>query len=254
MSGLEVVSCHYNEDLDWLKSCPHPVHVVGKEGGSPLDPGGFASVEIIPNLGHESSSYLRYMGREYDNLPERIVFIHGHETAHHQRMPMMAGIEKFGNLPFVDLNRTINVHMITRPESGLRYGFMWDEILRPELGTGMPLYVNFRLGGQFLVRRELIRSRPRKFYEDAYSKTMEICAKDPGYSKCAAMFFETFWHLIFGAESPIEDRCRPNFFSVGNKLLLETSMAPEEYVDMFMDSSTTVCGPTGFMHKLASFA
>lgn len=256
MAGLEIVSCHYKEDLRWLENSPYPVHVIGKEGGgtAELNRSSFASIEVVPNFGHESSSYLRYMFREYENLPDRAAFIHGHETAHHQRIPILEGIEKFGHLPFVDLNRTINVHMITRPESDLRYGFMWDEIIGPETGTRMPLYVNFRLGGQFVVSRELIRSRPRDFYARAYSRTMEMCSENPGLSKYLAMFFETFWHLIFGAESPIEDKSRPNFFAVEDKLLLDTSMVPEEYVDMFIDSWASICGPAGFMHKLASFA
>lgn len=74
---LEIVSCHYKEELLWLEDSPYPVNVVGKEGGDTplLETSKFKSVNVIPNFGLEASSYLWFIIERYDSLPERVAFM-----------------------------------------------------------------------------------------------------------------------------------------------------------------------------------
>ena len=81
---LHVVTSHYKEDLEWLRKVRRPIVVIDKEGA---DPTCFTPDTIIPNQGREASSYLRYIIDHYDRLPKWIAFIHGHETAWHQKRP-----------------------------------------------------------------------------------------------------------------------------------------------------------------------
>lgn len=248
---VEIVSSHFRENLSWLKESAHPVHVVGKEGGDPLSPSDFASLEIIPNLGHEALSYLRYIVREYDSFPESVAFIHGHEHNLHQRSPLLTSIDLYGHLPFADLNRTINVHFSISQNFPRRFRSLWDLLLRPKFGTEMPRYVNFRLGAQFVVSKDVMRANSKDFYSELYSKTLDFLASDPSLSKDAAMFYEWFWHLLFGAESPLEDRARTNVFFCERtrEILYENFVRPNDYVDMFMHDFK-ICGPTEFMKNL----
>lgn len=228
------------------------MHVVAKEGGGEFDKSKFASVETIPNFGMEASSYLRFIVKNYDSLPESMAFIHGHEKAQHQRPGIMDRVGEFQKSKFADLNRTVNVHMITRPAGGLGYENIWDPLLK-DLGK-MPLYVNFRLGAQFVVSADAVRSRPKKFYEDLYDKMMRFCSEKTSSNKHAAMFMEAFWHLIFGVESPLDDRGRPNFFSSEEGELLIAGNISDDYCDLFVDMHLGVYGPAKFMTVLASFA
>lgn len=249
--GIEIVSSHYSEDLRWLEDVPWPVHIVTKEGGAEFNRSKFTSVETIPNLGMEASSYLWYIIKNYDSLPEGMAFIHGHEHALHQRPGMMGRIVELGQFAFADLNMTVNMHMVTKPDGGLGYEKIWDRLLLKELGK-MPLYVNFRHGAQFVVSATTVRLRSRNFYEDLYKNLMGLCLEKPSVNKFVAMFMETFWHLIFATESPIQDRGRPNLFASENGMLLIERNASEDYLDLFVDMDTKICGPAEFMKKLAS--
>lgn len=249
MTNLEIVSSHFGEDLEWLKKSPYPVHVVGKQGGSEIDPTGFKSVEIIPNLGMEATSYLYHIVKNYERLPKAIAFIHGHEEATHQRPGLLERISEFSEYDFVDLNRTVNVHMIRCP----KYVSTWERLLLKHLGP-MPLYVNFRFGAQFVASREAIRSRPIEFYKELYKDLLDFCSEDQLKNKHSAMFLETFWHLIFGSESPIEDRSRSNLFASSDGNLLLVRENTDDYLDLFLDPNLEACGPHKFMTMLASEA
>lgn len=252
MSSLEIVSCHYAEDLKWLESSPHPVHVIGKEGGrtGDLNASKFASVEVIPNFAMEASSYLRYIIKNYDNLPDRIAFIHGHENSPHQRIPIFDAIESYGHLPFVDLNRFLNTYMIILPNSTPYH--MWRVLMSPHFGD-VPWVINFRGMAQFVIKREVVLTRPLDFYQLLYKKSFWMydsewsgSRRNPDTSKWLGFFFEWVWHLIFGIESPIAETARPNvFLDDSNKELIfvgENSWEwnKGDYLDIFLDSDLLI--------------
>ena len=86
-SSLVIVTTHYNEDLEWLKKSKYPVVLCDKPGAksSSFIPDKKCTIDV--NKGQEASSYLKYIIENYDNLPERIAFIHGHEESYHQKYP-----------------------------------------------------------------------------------------------------------------------------------------------------------------------
>jgi hypothetical protein len=78
-STILVVAAH-DDDLEWLKLQPfQPVVMVkGRPEGTPNN--------IPMNWGREASSYLQFILEHYDNLPPRMVFMHGHNTSWHLKV------------------------------------------------------------------------------------------------------------------------------------------------------------------------
>ena len=89
---LVIVSAHYNEDLEWLKKAPVPVVVCGKEGEKDAAIPSNRKCKTI-NEGNEASSYIKFIIEYYDNLPQYVLFIHGHETSPHQTRDIYNEIE-----------------------------------------------------------------------------------------------------------------------------------------------------------------
>ena len=88
---LIIVTSHFTEDLEWLKQSKYPVVVCSKVGAHiPAIPADTKC--IIPNIGNEASSYLKFIITYYDNLPEHVAFIHGHETSWHQSVDILKAI------------------------------------------------------------------------------------------------------------------------------------------------------------------
>lgn len=246
---MEIVSCHFKEDLRWLELSPYPVHIVGKEGGdSHLYKGKFASVDVIPNFANEAGSYLWYIASNYERLPESVSFIHGHETSTHQKISIFEAINKYGNLPFVDLNRFMNFYLLLLPNSTFQFVELWNFLLAPTLGR-CPKVVNFRGMAQFSVHRDVIRSRSKEFWEGLYEKTRRLC-DTPSRTYVMGWFYEATWQLIFGLESPLEDQSRVNLAQIDNFLSHRPAVI-DDYVDLFLDSSLKIYGPWEFMKKLA---
>jgi hypothetical protein len=106
--SLTIVTSHWKEDLTWLTRSKFPVVLIDKVGSdqSPL-----VAQHVVPNLGRECTSYLKYIIENYDNLPEAVAFIHGHETSKHQNhdRPLLEVIEganwkKYGFIPINNMH------------------------------------------------------------------------------------------------------------------------------------------------------
>lgn len=79
--------------------------------------------------------------RCYEALPERVLFLHGHENAWHQRLPVSTIVERCRRLAEASELEYLNVNdrVVTdwlRPGSGMvmRVGLEWEARLREMLG------------------------------------------------------------------------------------------------------------------------
>jgi len=64
--------------LDWIKRQPWPAFVSTKVAGKGIHS------EPWGNVGQEDATYFHFITKFYDDLPERMVFLHGHNKAWHQ--------------------------------------------------------------------------------------------------------------------------------------------------------------------------
>ena len=193
---LVIVANHYNEDLNWLKQSKWPVVVVDKEGADPTD---LPVQYTIPNKGFETSGYLKYIVENYDNLPDHIAFLHGHETAWHQfhdrgllEVIEGANIEKHG---FISLNNFMRWYPFADEgnQDIMEIVTYWDEFNFPA-SLKPPHYFMLRvpIGAQFIVAKERILRHPKALWQECLDKVLE------DGSKKVALFFENIWHVLFG--------------------------------------------------------
>jgi hypothetical protein len=211
---LVIVSSHYKEDIEWLKRSKWPVIICDKPGGSETSFDSDPTCTLNENRGREASSYLKYIIENYDNLPNKIAFIHGHEDADHQRYPrgILQAIEdaRSDEFDFISLNNWIHLKKDTGSQPQLPnhptshefgdhpkiYEEMrnnWDTVFRPFLGIDIPQYFRFQSCAQFIVTRRAIHRHPNSVYQKLYDFIME-----PGSDDWArGVVLEFTWHMIF---------------------------------------------------------
>jgi hypothetical protein len=199
---LVIVSSHWNEDLNWLKSLPHPVVVCGKEGEeTPAIPTNLRCK--TPNVGYETSSYLKFIIEFYDELPNNVAFIHGHENSIHQMRDLktiLTGNDWKTN-KYYSMNFWYAKRCITMEEESSKYikyiSSIWSEYFEKELGIPAPTYVIADCCAQFVLPRELIHRYPKDVYIKWYNLVTKDYANYNLSSKEIAMAFEWVWHLIY---------------------------------------------------------
>jgi hypothetical protein len=193
--SLVIVTSHWNEDLEWLKKSKYPVVLIDKEGARPswLTP-----QHIIPNIGKEVSVYLKYIIENYDNLPEHVAFIHGHETSYHQchDRPLLEVIEqaRINEYDFIPLNNWGKTYAFADEpiDEYMKVVTMWSKFEIPYNTPPLFFILGFPVAAQFIVARHRILRNPKSLYQKWYDKVM---ANDSKYSET---FFEIIWHIIFG--------------------------------------------------------
>jgi hypothetical protein len=193
---LVIVANHYQENLDWLKKSKWPVVVINKEGADPTD---LPVQYTIPNKGFETSGYLKYIVENYDNLPDHIAFLHGHEEAWHQfhdqgllELIEGANIDKHQFIPLNNFMRWYPFADEGNPEI-MDIVTYWDRIGFP-IHMHPPHYFMLRvpIGAQFIVAKERILALPKEQWQHWYDAVMEDGTKK------VALFFENVFHICFG--------------------------------------------------------
>ena len=217
-----IVTSHFNEDLRWLKRSRYPVVVCDKPGARPMPFPADPSCTLGVNRGQEASAYLQYIVANYDRLPGHVAFIHGHEKAWHQKLPMSmleaidrARIDKYD---FISLNgvqhskifsgsavtnfprRAQDVEVDHHAHRLLKR--LWDLHLRPIFERPFPEHLRFPCCAQFIVSSRAIRRHPKEVYKRLLDMVL-----DPGNgdSRTVAIAMEWVWHMLFTASGP--DMC-----------------------------------------------
>ena len=217
---LIIVTSHFKENLDWLKAAKVPVHVCHKEGGAEFDRSvATGGVTVLPNTGHEAGAYLGFIIKYYDNLPQHVAFIHGHQTAWHQSHDLLDWIHRanFRDHAYISLNqKTWRCTREDKEDWKIIAPYMdtlWDAHFRPFLHTDRPPHLKGDCCAQFVISRDRILRLPLAAYEDwqrllatqhesarqYYASFGHVWGKD-GTGALGTMF-ESMWHFIFGEDA-----------------------------------------------------
>ena len=185
-SSLVIVTAHYNEDLEWLKKSKYQVVLCDKPGAksSSFTPDKSCTLDV--NKGQEASSYLKYIVENYDRLPDRIAFIHGHEETYHQKYPkhLLEAIDDARkDLDFVSLDNWIHlqvrndrdfpdikVHKNSHtPGTGHEQVVLiqdhWNFLKTFVKFDIMPQYLRYNGHAQFIVSRNAIYKHSKETYK-----------------------------------------------------------------------------------------
>lgn len=214
---MEICTSHYTENLGWLEKSPWPVTVVSHSKEPIANSSAFHKVYRIPNEGYEATSYLAFIMKRYDSLPDHTVFLHGHETADHQKgdRPLLdmirdAQVNTFG---FIHLNNGWVYKLTDDPD-----GYV-DIPKYTELIGDIPRVILTTIGAQFIVSKERILQRPLEWYK----KLFKACK-----TKKDATSLEHLWHIIFG-EPAVIDAFQPFFDPPVTPFVIPSEIVPEPH-------------------------
>lgn len=190
------------------------------------------------NVGREASSYLAFIVSNWNRLPRRMLFVHGHDTSLHQhndwRSVLSAAAATEG---FLGINGHRQDSRTIKKFDHASFARHYADLLAPYLPVAeagreapgraprkgaahahrerslptAPQRIVFDGLAQFAVDRATVRSRPLEFYERllAYCNVCEPGAgTDPkrglapieGNDNCM-FFYEYAWHIIFGEDA-----------------------------------------------------
>lgn len=211
---LTIVTSHWKEDLNWLKNSKYPVVLIDKEGA---DPSPFVPQHVIPNRGKDTSAHFKYIIENYENLPDHVAFIHGHETAWHQYhdRPLLeviekANIEKYGYIPLNNFMRYYVFYdegITVKGCPGMYLKSYWYKFGFPPVPEGARMIVP--ICAQFIVAKERILAVPKSRWESWFNVLMANEDKDA--EQPMIMFFEFVLHYIFG--EPFVFQIQDDWFS-----------------------------------------
>jgi hypothetical protein len=240
---LVIVTNHWNEDMEWLKKSKFPVVMFDKEGSTPSC---FEPYMVLPNKGGAESSYFKYIIENYDNLPDHVAFIHGHETAYHQKhnRPLLEVIEG-ANLAhgYIPLNGWVRFYRFQNEAGVMDLPTLWDDFklpmeIKPRTGTA----IGFQPNSQFIVSKERIRRFSKELYEHMYNVMLtEIPEMCPYVKKPIGRHYallENIFHIMYG-DGPMHYH-DPSWFHFEYTPCLWEGHTPEErkFFEPFIEFST----------------
>lgn len=164
----EIVISHYAEDLAWIPTVAGriPVRIYSK---GPNPPKG---AEKLPNVGFEAHTWLHHFAARYDELADVTVCLQGHPHDHwredeSQIIRAIHGINP-ADFAFRPLTRFKHGKFQIRPAKPLAYIAADTRKLWPAImGHVAPDFWWSWYAGMFAVHRDLVRARPREFWQRA---------------------------------------------------------------------------------------
>ena len=206
-----VIIAHYTEDLDWIKHLQQPYTVLSKE-----------SLQL--NVGTENWSYVYFIVNNYYNLPDKMLFLHGHETSYHQSYSAwyIANNLNWSKFDYININnhnfwddcylQCMEESDFEDCENNYRRSYNlwikdnWNDIFDNDLQ--MPKSIHFLGFGQFMVSKQLVLRHSLNFYkrilrwletndldERMYIGDPKLFNKSLAYA--SGRIFEYTWHYIF---------------------------------------------------------
>jgi len=150
------------------------------------------------NKGNEASVYLKYIVDFYHVLPDYVFFIHDEEYSWHHTGSIIDRFREAYLLecPFVNVNHFMMGSLYTNIyhfELLLWYNEYIEEYIPYDLLPNPDWTNGHRGAAQFLVKREAILKRPKKFYEKLYEWMMT----SPESNFITGRFMEWSWHLFW---------------------------------------------------------
>lgn len=179
--------CRYNEDLTWTNELTIPFIIYNK--GEKLIEEFTSNIYDIENYGREAEAFLRFIIENYDDLPQRVVFLQGDPFYHFKAtIKFLKNPNKFGVCFLSDFNPVCD-------SSGKPHHF--EELPLKEILKELNIdYENdmfhFAAGAQYLVPRKYIHKKSLAWWKKAYDVL--------NYHKSGPWAFERLWPLIWEHE------------------------------------------------------
>jgi hypothetical protein len=220
----QIVIARYNEDIRYLLNYSN-ISIVYNKGDDKI-PLNFNFINL-PNIGRESHTYLYHIIKNYDNLADKTLFIQGN-IKDHKLYPLNDYL--YNKNIFVGKNST---HPINFLKNHIDHkGKYLNELYKGDLkkskytpyewinliGIDITHINKFGMiwGANFSVSKDLIREKPKIFYENII-KYLEY-DKNPEEGH----YFERSWNLIFNHSIFLKKKIiLYDFFNINNKNIID---------------------------------
>ena len=185
------------------------------------DPSPSNGLPVPRNMGREAMAYLTYIIDHYNDLPEFVVFTHGHQRSWHQLEPLSAKVRALNltalyDESFISLRCGIQMGCERQPfidtlnpnwsgEAHLRD--FWSIIVPEEKP---PRYLTYKCCAQFAVTKSAVRKRslgdwkliraPLLDESDLYDGWSDEIVEGHGKDWMLGTFYEKLWHVLLGAD------------------------------------------------------
>ncbi|KAF2232744.1 hypothetical protein EV356DRAFT_244110 [Viridothelium virens] len=211
-----VIASFKKQDVSWIDRIPSSwdIYRYFLDDPHPLN-----NLSVPRNNGRESMAYLTYIIDHYDNLPDYVIFTHGHERSWHQIEPLPLKIRAL-NLTALEHENYISL----RCENQMgceRIPYLdnqdpnwagenhlaefWDSIM-PDVE--FPRYIAYKCCGQHAVTKKAIMAHTKEDWIRIRSPLLrdlediqenEIWGSKPTADEwILGMFYEKIWHVLFG--------------------------------------------------------
>lgn len=206
-----ILLAHYNEDIRWVEHLrsdfPWLVYT-GNQATRTIS--GIPGIRNTINLGLEAGKYLQFIVDNYDDLPLRTMFLHAHETSHHDVGPYWkknARVESIMGWDWENSFFDFVAGDLTIFEQGVnietiqQISIIWERLFLKYAGP-LPQRWVLRKQAQFIAHRDAIRQRPKIFWEDLlkwmYGQLLV------GQPEKSPWIMEHAWGLTFGVNRSID--------------------------------------------------
>ncbi len=198
-SKFEIVVAKYREDVAWTQCYPDNTTVYCKD---PQD----SRFISLPNVGREYGTYLHHIVSRYESLSERTFFVQGDPFFH----------RPLAFCHYASAQESFKFDPNSRQTMAQAANWGWaDQTADGRVKAAFLRLLErrwditeyrFTWGAQFAVTRDLIRRRPREYYQKLYgiSQLPEITLAGRRFDNLHIGFlFEFFWESIFcGQHTP----------------------------------------------------
>jgi hypothetical protein len=180
---MKIIIARYNENIDWIKRLPPDIDILVYNKGEQLT-NYDGNVIDLPNVGREGHTYYTYIYDNYDNLDDHTIFLQGNPFDHSRSIiRTITNIHKCKLIgcSFLSISeRVLFTSLAGCPyDTKMNITPMYEYLFGPVPDKNQ--IIQFAQGAQFIVSKQAILSRPKKFYKKIIKLLENECAPYEGF-------------------------------------------------------------------------
>lgn len=202
----KIIVSRFNENINWLNSEAENCIIYNK--GEKI---GVKNEIMLPNVGRESETYLNYIIKEYENLPELLIFTQG-SISQHQRGGINYLLKIAKEAEELGMSKPTVIHFKGGREEvywGGEFNFIskdyqlgklpylnnkkikFSEWFEEKFAIKYPNPISISKNGIFAVKKSVIIKNSLSMYQDLIKSVNYSINPVEGH------FFERSWHYLF---------------------------------------------------------